>query len=153
MYSLIHYITFHMKEATPQKMPTLGQCLNPQTPCPLAILGHLILKFIIFFPFRAKNYGGKNLIYRCFDPCMWLNGGCAYMQAHAWQYKSIQDTLLSNFDFLHYTQILHCLKDQWWAFGPPLWAFGPILYASVGQNDLGGPWWANPESLAKIWLN
>ena len=25
------------------------------------------------------------------------------------------------------TQI-HCLKDQWWAFGPPLWAFGPILH-------------------------
>ena len=24
-------------------------------------------------------------------------------------------TLLSNFDFLHYTQILHCWKDQWWA--------------------------------------
>ena len=54
------------------------------------------------------------------------------------QSQSIQDTFLSNFDFLHYTQILHYLKDQWWAFCPPLWASGPILHASVGPDDLGG---------------
>ena len=27
-------------------------------------------------------------------------------------YKPPQDTLLSHFNFLHYTQILHCLKNQ-----------------------------------------
>ena len=32
-------------------------------------------------------------------------------------------------------QNLICLKDQWWAFDPPLWDSGPILNASVGQVD------------------
>ena len=57
-------------------------------------------------------------------------------------YKSSQDTLLSNFHFLHYIQILHCLKDQWWAFGPPLWASGPNPYASVEL------WKKNPPFLS-----
>merc|ERR1712082_337347 len=50
-------------------------------------------------------------------------------------HKSIQDTLLSNFDFLHYTQI-HCLKDQWWAFGPPLQAFSPIKKLDMTFEDM-----------------
>ena len=67
------------------------------------------------------------------------NSMLACMQACASpHYNSTQDTLLSNFDFLHYPQIMHCLKVQWWAFGPPLLASGPILHASVGPDDLGG---------------
>ena len=55
-------------------------------------------------------------------------------QAHASRkhYKSIQDTLLINFDFLHSTQNLHCLKDQWLA-GPTtvgLWPNPPCLSLS-----------------------
>merc|ERR1712082_29110 len=50
-------------------------------------------------------------------------------------YKSIQDTILSYFDFLHYTQI-HCLKDQWWAFGPPLCAEGPIKKLDMTFEDM-----------------
>merc|ERR1712239_94108 len=57
------------------------------------------------------------------------------MQAHPCNYKSIQDTLLGNFDFLHYTQI-HCLKDQWWAFGPPLWAFGQRKKLDMTFEDM-----------------
>ena len=53
-------------------------------------------------------------------------------------FKSNQDTLLSNFCFLHYIQVLHCLKDQWWAFGSPLWASGPQMNAYIGSDDLRG---------------
>ncbi len=60
----------------------------------------------------------------------------ACSQACAWHYKSIPGTLLSNFHFLHYTQILHCLKDQWWAFDPPLWAFGPIKKLDMTSEDM-----------------
>ena len=56
-------------------------------------------------------------------------------------YKSTQDILLGNFHFLHYTQILHCLKDQYWAFGPPLWASGPILISHNTINQLRIPSW------------
>ena len=53
-------------------------------------------------------------------------------------YKSTQDTLLSNFHFLHYTQIFHCSKEHWWAFSPTLLATGPILNASAGRYHLRG---------------
>lgn len=45
---------------------------------------------------------------------------------------------------------LHCLIDQWCAFGPPHWASGPILHAPVCQNDLGRPSRTNSERLVKI---
>ena len=63
---------------------------------------------------------------------------CTQARSSSQDYKSCQDTLLNNFDFLHNTQTLQCLKDQWWAFGPPLSASGPILDAFFGWNDLGG---------------
>ena len=43
----------------------------------------------------------------------------------------MEDTHLSNFEFLHYTQILHCLNDQWWTFGLPLCASSPILHVAM----------------------
>ena len=66
--------------------------------------------------------------------------GRACTQAHTSFQDDIstQDTLLSNFDFLHFIQILLSLKDQWWSFGPPLWDSGPILNAFDGHDDLGG---------------
>ena len=41
-----------------------------------------------------------------------LKCGRVRTQAHEYpqHYKSTEDTHLSNFEFLHYTQILHCLK-------------------------------------------
>ena len=67
------------------------------------------------------------------------NGGRVRTQAHASpeHYKSTQDTLLSNIHFLHYTQILQCLKDPWWASCPPWWASGPPLWAS---GPIHPPW-------------
>ena len=55
-------------------------------------------------------------------------------------YKSTQDTLLSNFHFLHYTQILHCLKDQWWLFGQHpccMWPNSVRLRTQAHAKD----WW------------
>ena len=53
---------------------------------------------------------------------------CKHMQKKAksshQHYKSSQDTLLSHFHFLHYTQI------QWWDFSQPLWASGPFFNGS-----------------------
>ena len=68
------------------------------------------------------------------DPPLWASG----LNNPSKYYKSTQDTLLSNFHFLHYTQIIHCLKYQWWAFGPSLWASGPNLNASADRDELGG---------------
>ena len=51
-------------------------------------------------------------------------------------YKSTQDAFLNNFHFLHYTQILQCLTDQWWAFGPQLLASSRFLNAYIGSDDL-----------------
>ena len=78
--------------------------------------------------------------------------GHAHMKTYASRqhYTSTQDTLLSNFDFLHYTKILHCLKDQYLAFGPPLWASGPVLHSLIGHHSLGGLSWTNTESLVKM---
>ena len=41
-------------------------------------------------------------------------------------------TLLSNFKFVHYPNILHCLNDQWWTSCL-------ILHPCLGQPDLGRP--------------
>ena len=76
--------------------------------------------------------------------------GYTCMQAHECpqHLKSSQDTLCSNFNFLHYSQILHCLKDPWWALGRPLSASGPILNVSVGSDDLQG----HGKTLFILWL-
>ena len=65
------------------------------------------------------------------------NSWHAHMQANApspQHYKLNENMLLSNFDFLHYTQILHSLKEQGWAFNPPLWASRPILNDFIGKT-------------------
>ena len=69
---------------------------------------------------------------------MWLDIRRAHTESCAspQHYKSTHDTLLCNFDFFPYTQILHCLNDLLWAFGPALWASGRIMHASVGADDL-----------------
>ncbi len=62
----------------------------------------------------------------------------------------MQDTILSNFDFLHYTQT-HCLKDQWWAFGPPLWAFGQILHTVHARKHVHNQSQKFGEDLTQFW--
>ena len=84
-----------------------------------------VTRNLIFF----QSIGWDGGIWRpsaqsCMQPCS--HTSTFIPQDH----KLTQDSLLSNLDFLQYNQILHSLKDQWWAFNLILcWTSGPILSA------------------------
>ena len=99
-------------------------------------------KKIIFSTFvnnaKKGNFSQGQLRTSSSSPCKGLGcGPTAHTRAARDQtaavhlYKSTQDTLQSNFCFLHYIQILLCSKDQWWALGP-------LLNAYIGLDDLRG---------------
>ena len=55
--------------------------------------------------------------------------------------KSLLSPYIKGIQHMFIFQILHCLKDQWWALGPLLWAYG-LIHPLNTINQLRIPSWA-----------